>query len=336
MGIVVTVGVQKSASAQLVILDVGHGNTTLIHENAATLVVDAANKSHVLEYLRERSISAIDLVVISHADQDHIGGLIGILVAGIRVKEVRLNTDSLKPSKIWNDLVIALEDARRAGELSFYVGVTVGRLEVRGFVRCEVHVVAPNPGLAAIGPGGQDRRGRRITSNSISACIRIVFDKKAVAFLAGDIDGIALDELVESAVDPTARVLVFPHHGGLPGAADPTQFADRLLAAVRPEVVVFSIGRDKHSNPNPDIVAAVKNYNSSTYIACTQLSRSCSKELSSDASKGFSKIFSAGALTRKCCAGSIVIDLQTADLDPKVKVAHVKFVVNSVASPLCR
>lgn len=324
-----------ASPAELVILDVGHGNAAVVHENSTNLLIDAAIGSHVLEYLRQRSITTIDLVVLSHSDQDHIGGLIGLLNAGIRVKSVRLNSDSEKVSETWRDLIVSLEDARRNGDLNFSIGLTSGSLPVEGFESCRSEIVAPTPRLAAFGAGGNDCKGRKITSNSISACIRLLFDDRPVAILTGDMDEIALDEALDARADMQAPVLVFPHHGGLSGTGDPNDFVARLLDAVKPETVVFSVGRAKYDNPRPEIVTAIKQFNAKAHIACTQLSTNCSETLATGARKNPFTIFSAGATKNSCCAGSIAVDLKTSSLASGTQAAHVNFVKRYVQTPLC-
>jgi beta-lactamase superfamily II metal-dependent hydrolase len=323
-------------TAELVILDVGHGNAAVIHENAHTILIDTALGSHVLEYLQQRKINSLDLIVLSHSDQDHIGGLMAILNAGIHVGLVLLNTDSEKQSTIWGDLIISLEDARRNGDIDFKVGLSSGKLPVDDLKHCELEIISPTPGLAAMGPGSFDRNKRKITSNSISACIRLLFDKKPIALLASDMDAVALDEALAAKAEMQAKVLVYPHHGGLPGASAPEEFTAKLLAAVKPDSVIFSLGRAKHDNPRPEIINAITNSNPAIILACTQLSTQCAKVLPTNLRKYHFPIYSAGAVKNSCCAGSIVIDLNTSNIDQNIINGHKDFVDGHVPNPLCR
>lgn len=326
---------EHARTSELVILDVGHGNAAIIHEDSHTVLIDTALGSHVLEYLDQRKISTLDLVVLSHSDQDHIGGLMAILNAGIRVGLVLLNTDSEKQSAIWGDLIISLEDARRRGDMDFKVGLSSGKLPVSNLKHCELEIVSPTPGLAAMGPGSFDRNKTKITSNSISACIRLLFDKKPIALLASDMDAIALDEALGAKAEMQAKVLVFPHHGGLPGASAP-EFTAKLLTAVKPESVIFSLGRAKHDNPRPEIINVITNSNPAIILACTQLSTHCAKVLPTNPRKYDFPIYSAGAVKNSCCAGSIVIDLNTSSIDKSIITDHKEFVDGHVPNPLCR
>lgn len=323
----------NGGAATLAILDVGHGNAGILREDDSVVLFDAARGSHVLEFLEQQSIKKIDLVVLSHSDLDHIGGLVGLLAAGVKIGKVLLNSDSLKESAIWADLIWTLEDARRAGDILFEVGLAVGKkFEMPGMKRTYGEVVSPTPGLAAIGAGGKDRRDRRITSNSISACIRLSFDGRPTVLLTGDMDEVALDQAIEAATPLEAPILVFPHHGGLPGGGDPAVFAHQLLEKVHPDTVLFSFGRSKHENPRPEIVEAIRKRGA--HVACTQLSVHCGAANSNADTSHLEDAYSAGAPGGLCCAGTMVIDLEPSSFRFRRQEAHVEF-IKSFGKTLC-
>ncbi len=82
-------------SAYVSILDVGHGNITILRDGYDVVVVDCgARGSSLLEYLTRENISSINVIFLSHADQDHIGGLLTVLASSeFEVKEVYINSD---------------------------------------------------------------------------------------------------------------------------------------------------------------------------------------------------------------------------------------------------
>ncbi len=113
------------AVPSLTILDVGHGSCAILAEAGRIIVFDAGPKSGLLEFLRQHQIDTIDLVMISHADRDHIEGLIAILgTNAIAVKTVRLNTDSLKGSDLWDDLLFELDSLQKQGKTDFSPALT--------------------------------------------------------------------------------------------------------------------------------------------------------------------------------------------------------------------
>ena len=83
-----------------------------MRDGSHTTVLDAGMGSTLLDHLRSEAITHIDLVLISHADADHLAGLIGVLVStDITVGEVHLNSDALRDTEFWLELRHALRDA---------------------------------------------------------------------------------------------------------------------------------------------------------------------------------------------------------------------------------
>lgn len=320
------------ANASLTILDVGHGNSAVIREGSTTLVIDAGGRSDLLEFLQQNDIAKVDLVLISHSDADHIGGLVGLLAAGISIGRVCVNSDSEKTSEAWRDLVVALEDARRRGELEFHVGLSSGAVYIAGFSKCKAWIVAPTPEIIAFGAGSKDRVGRRITSNSISACVRLDYEGKSVALLTGDMDEVSLDSCIDAKTDIKAPILVYPHHGGLSGGPNSANFAKKLMREVAPNRVLFSIGRTRFENPRREVVDIVKI--SGAYIACTQLSKHCADDTSGLEGNRVPSLYSAGALNGHCCAGTITVDLDAASLFSSHS-DHIGFVAK-LSSAICK
>ena len=234
----------------LYVLDVKHGNSAVLIDDSGTIVIDAGPGSDLLDFLQEYSITKIDILILSHADQDHIGGAMSLMSSKeVEIKNVYLNTDSVKGSAIWDDLVYTLSDHHKRSEVYFEPSITPhlnGKLD-RG--RVAIEILVPSSYLAAKGPGSIDRKKRKLTSNSISAVIRLLYNKP-VAIFPSDIDDIGLDNLLEDCRDIRAWLAVFPHHGGNPGGGDVTFFANTFCRAVQPERIIFSIGHNQNNFPS--------------------------------------------------------------------------------------
>ena len=54
-------------ASKLTILDVGHGNSAVLHDSHAIFIFDAGPGSTLNEYLRESGIDEIDALLISHS-----------------------------------------------------------------------------------------------------------------------------------------------------------------------------------------------------------------------------------------------------------------------------
>jgi competence protein ComEC len=171
----------------------------------------------------------------------------------------------------------------------------------------------------------------------MSAVIRIHLGGSAIALLAGDLDVIGLEILESSGAEMTAPVLVFPHHGGLPGTTDldvMSDFTERITRAVDPETIIFSISRTKYTNPHPAIVAAALAAKPGIHIACTQLSTRCSPE-SLLAGGHLSSRFSLGRARGHCCAGSMVLRPGFVGVSDPTREAHLA-AISLLDARLCR
>ena len=60
-------------------IDVGQGDSSLIvTPNGKTILIDAGDEAHakkVINYIRKQGIDKLDLVIATHPDADHIGGM---------------------------------------------------------------------------------------------------------------------------------------------------------------------------------------------------------------------------------------------------------------------
>ena len=324
-------------SPKLTILDVGHGQCAVLQDDRGVLVFDAGKGPGLSMYLEDNEIREIDAVVVSHADADHIAGLTSLLLnEDLEVRKIYVNSDSIKNTETWKGLRRAVADAMERG-LRVHVGITT-HTEAAEFHResVTIEVLAPDPPLTMGGPGATDLSERRLTSNSLSVVVRIFHKAKPKAVLAGDLDGVGLQNLLERQATFPADLLVFPHHGGLPGAMDPEEFARKISRAVRPEMVVFSIGRGIHGTPRQAIIQGIKRILVNPRIACTQLSENCAGVVPDDKPGHLSPIFASGRHRRACCAGSIQITWQDGiTTSMPERELHRSFIRRHAESALC-
>ncbi|MBW8017285.1 MAG: MBL fold metallo-hydrolase [Planctomycetes bacterium] len=321
----------------LYVLDVGHGSSAILCDTEGTIVIDSGKGSSLYLFLKQEHITTIDLVLISHADEDHLGGLIGILASEeFDVKKVRVNSDASKDTKIWDDILYTLDKMQRNSGLDFEVSLTENFIGSYNHGRVDIQVVAPSCYLAGRSPGSSDRKGRRITSHSICAVIRLLLDGQPVVLLPSDIDMTGLANILENSIDISTPLVSFSHHGGIPGSAHIKGYTKTFCEAVKPEGVIFSIGRDRHKNPQPDIVSTVKEILPNAFILCTQLSKHCAVTIESSHEDHLSDTFAHGKERGICCAGTIVIDMSNGDIKIHPdKESHASFVNEIAQSAIC-
>ena len=256
------------------ILNVSHGNCSILVDGKRVTVIDAGPRSDLLDFLEKNKISRIDLVLISHADKDHLGGLIALINSDYDIKEIFLNGDSTKDTNVWNDLIYSLYEKDKNKKVLLSVSVTsdIEKNLNKGTVKFEV--LAPNKYLVVKGVGGYDLDGRKIASNSLSAVIRLWYKDQKLILIPGDLDDIGLDSLLTDHDEINAKVMIFPHHGGNPGSSDVEEFVKSLCNTSKPNYIIFSIRKNDYRFPRRDILRNTLKYLPGVIMYTTSHSKS--------------------------------------------------------------
>lgn len=325
------------ASNELVILDVGHGNCTIIRRENTAIVVDAPSKPVVAKALDELKISNISALVISHADEDHLSGAVSLLMDSNRpVQNVYVNPDPRK-TLLWTEFRKAVAVARKVGtKINAALDTNVsGQVKLADTT---LHVLHPTPEYCLSAIGGKDLEGKKVDANSMSAVVRVDHAGKTICLLAADATKQSLNWMLKEGLDMKAAVLVFPHHGGHADAKDNRIFAKDFVSSVQPALVIFSLGRGVHHTPRPEIVAGVREaLANKPYIACTQLSTRCATAMPAGVARTVDAR-SDGASKDACCAGSVSVNLDTSSVAELIKglaAGHGQFVAAHVPGALC-
>ncbi|MGW4812182.1 ComEC/Rec2 family competence protein [Kitasatospora cineracea] len=328
-------------SLGVTILDVGHGNSAVVHDGSLCAVIDAGRSSTVPQAeLERRKVSRMVHLVLSHGDEDHIGGSPALLLDdAFTIGTVWFNPDWRKDTAVWNRLLMAVKMRKRRGGLGGHQMITTETGQLLRCGRARLEVLHPDSTMVLGGDASQPSQHGPLTSNSTSVVIRVHLDEQPVALLAADVDTVGLAHIVDSQQELTAPVLVFPHHGGLPGTNRmPRKFARKLTELVSPDLVIFSIGGGlRPRNPHQEIVAGVREAAPEAHIACTQLSAHCHNKDQKVTDDHLAQRPAAGRVGGRCCAGTISVTADAGELfyDPPLE-KHRDFVTVSVESAQCR
>ncbi|WP_406567698.1 ComEC/Rec2 family competence protein [Actinoallomurus soli] len=329
----------EDADLEVTIFDVGHGNCALVRDGRNCAIVDAAPGDAVLDELERVNCEHIEHLIISHSDKDHAGGGPTLLLDDARtIGTVWFNADGEKGSEIWNRLLRAVWTRKRKGGLEGHQSIHTEISQTLTCGRAVLEVAHPSILLAGTGPTGRSSAYGRLTTNAVSVVIRVHLAERPAVLLAADMDRTALDHIRENGKVLNAPVLVFPHHGGLPGNADPYEFAVELSELIQPELVIFSIKSSRRpANPDPRIVAGVRQGAPDAHIACTQLSVHCHGNTSPGSGSHLAARVASGKPLGRCCAGTITVGWEPDKLvfDPPL-AQHRLFVETRVGKPLCR
>ncbi len=243
LGVLWTAGLGRAQrypeGLEVTALDVGQGDAILVRlPEGQTLLVDAGGLGRgdfdigekvVAPALRTMGILHLDLLAITHAHHDHLGGAAAIL-------------EDFRPSAVWlgrmpednpeverllslaSALLIPVITPRRGVEMT--IGST------------RVEILNPGPGVGASGPARNDD----------SLVLRILFGRRA-ALLTGDLELPIESILVRDGWALQADLLKVGHHGSRTSSSGP--FLDRI----RPVLALISVGAgNPWGHPDRDIL----------------------------------------------------------------------------------
>ncbi len=232
------------AEAWVTLLDVGQGLATVVQTSGHTLVYDAGpdfgggfdtGNTVVVPFLRHQGIRRLDSLIVSHGDNDHIGGV--------------------------NSLLAAYPAAR-------LLSGTPGKLPGTAVERCGLGDQWRWDGVifTILHP----RPGDQVSGNNASCVLRIELPAGQRVLLTGDIEAPSERVLLQDGHGPlSADVLVAPHHGSM------TSSSPAFIKAVNPGIVLFPAGyRNRFQFPKQDIVErylaiGAETYNSGDHGAIT-------------------------------------------------------------------
>lgn len=230
----------ESGVLELTAVDVGQGESLLLAApGGATMLIDGGGlpaidgmasrleigEDVVSPYLWSRGLQRLDIVAVTHADQDHMGGIEAIL-------------RNFAPRQLWVTAMPELESFQRLLRTAAELGVAVvtpragDRLEWSGAM---LDVLSPE----------ETRQGGKAENND-SLVLRARFGRHAF-LLTGDAERQVENRLTLEPGQLRADVLKVGHHGSR------TSSTPWMVEAVRPVFAVISAGQDnRFRHPHPE------------------------------------------------------------------------------------
>jgi len=218
----------------VVFFDVGQGDAIFIRTpHGHQILVDGGPSPTLLLDKLGRAMPfwdrTLDLLVLTHPDEDHLAGLIPAL-------ERYPVTYAMEPA-LPHETPLAEEWERllRHRGVSHVIGQQGMRIALEDGLLLEV--LHPGPGL---------RQGTDADDNNNSLVLRLVYGR-ASFLLTGDLEHEGEQALLRAGQPVTSQVLKTAHHGAGSGTGE------SFLAAVDPQLAIISVGKDNRFESSVDI-----------------------------------------------------------------------------------
>ncbi len=224
-------------------IDVGQGDSSLIiTPKGKTILIDAGDEAHakkVLSYVREQGIEKLDLVIATHPDADHIGGMDKVIknfdIDLFAMPDVSAKTNQYK--QIQREL-----KAKKMKATRLYQGD-----EVQIDDDIDFEILSPVKGK------------KYDDTNEYSIVAKIVY-KDTSFILMGDATMENEVDIINNVPDIDIDVLKLGHHGSS------TSSSDYFITKTSPNIAIISCGKNnKYGHPHQEVMRVLKKHGVTPY-----------------------------------------------------------------------
>ena len=224
-------------------IDVGQGDSSLIiTPKGKTILIDAGDEAHakkVVSYIREQGIEKLDLVIATHPDADHIGGMDKVIknfdIDVFAMPDVSAKTNQYK--QIQREL-----KAKKMKTTRLYQGD-----EVQIDDDIDFEILSPVKGK------------KYDDTNEYSIVAKIVY-KDTSFILMGDATMENEVDIINNVPDIDIDVLKLGHHGSS------TSSSDYFITKTSPNIAIISCGKNnKYGHPHQEVMRVLKKHGVTPY-----------------------------------------------------------------------
>lgn len=203
-------------------IDVGQGDSILIRQGEATMLIDGGTsecKDELLSFLKEENVDKFEYIVGTHPHEDHIGSLDDVVNS--YDFDTILFPKATSTTKTFENLVLAVQNKEKK-----FTTPVVGEEYTLG--EAKFKILAPNS-------------SKYSSTNDYSIVIKLTYGENTFLF-TGDAESISENEMLDYNAELSADVLKIGHHGAT------TSTSKKFLEAVSPKYAVISVGKDNSYN----------------------------------------------------------------------------------------
>lgn len=222
--------------------DVGQGDGALIRtKEGSNVVIDTGKSNNLMfKHLKDLNINGIDVLLISHFDEDHAGGTTDI-------------ADNFKVSKAMRGKTADKSNLEKVIDKSF----SRNRVEVIEVDKGQTFWLGKLK-IAILHPGNTDVSYTKDNDNNDSVVAKFSYNNVSFLF-TGDVEKEA-QENIKNDIDLKSDVIKVPHHGAK------NAVNEEFLKGAAPKVAIVSVGRNNfYGHPSKEYLDLLRNQNIDMY-----------------------------------------------------------------------
>lgn len=233
------IGTAQAGTLTVTWLDVGQGDAAVIQCGGQSMLIDGGKpekSSYIYAWLQQHGLSYLDVIVATHVDADHIGGLSGALnYASVGTAYCPVTTGT---TETFQSFVKYLE--QRGKQITV---PTAGETFALGGAQVQI-----------LGP-----LHRAEDSNDNSIVLKVSFGATSFLF-TGDAERAEEQDLLNAGVNLQSTVLKVGHHGSDTSTSYP------FLRAVAPQYAVISVGAgNSYGHPTEAVLSRLRDAGVTTF-----------------------------------------------------------------------
>lgn len=240
---------------QIVFLDVGQGDCIYIRTpDRKHILIDGGGRPEglgdfdvgediVVPFLLKNGIGRLDLVVMSHSHDDHIGGLIPV------VRDIKVAAFMEFPPKDISENYLQLKELVKQKGITCIYAVQGQSYQIGK--KAWIDILYPMEDQARLENIGGDNENNR------SLVMRLSYKNTSILF-TGDIER-EVEEYLSDIYDFEVDILKVAHHGSRTSSTEP------WIQIIDPQIAVIQVGRNIFGHPHPEVEERLLEQGASVY-----------------------------------------------------------------------